>query len=305
MRRQIDLKICCILNEKSGVRKTAGAKDIVELFANCGISIKILIPNESKSISDLANQVAQQNYDVVVAAGGDGTINAVASALVGHTSTRLGILPLGTLNHFARDLGIPFDTPAAVEIICAGYSEAKDVGAVNELYFVNNASVGLYPAIVKIRESLQSTGYSKKWAALISSFRALRSFRRFELDIQPTNGTPLKIKTAMLFVGNNAYEIVGTSMGKRLAIDLGLLWVTTPTSSSRTELFFNVLAMVSGYEKPANTLTLEVTSLKVSSKKSLLKVATDGEVSHLKTPLNFRIFPKALNVIVPAPQSHK
>jgi diacylglycerol kinase family enzyme len=64
------------------------------LFANCGRSIKILTSNEGKSISDLANQVAQQNYDVVVAAGGDGTINAVASALVGHTSTRLGILPL-------------------------------------------------------------------------------------------------------------------------------------------------------------------------------------------------------------------
>jgi diacylglycerol kinase family enzyme len=94
VRRQIDLKICCILNEKSGVRKTAGEKDIVELFANYGRPIKILTSNEGKSISNLANQVAQQNYDVVVAAGGDGTINAVASALVGHTSTRLGILPL-------------------------------------------------------------------------------------------------------------------------------------------------------------------------------------------------------------------
>jgi diacylglycerol kinase family enzyme len=295
------LKICCILNRKSGGAENIGTRNIVDLFATRGFTVEILKPSERNLLRDLATQALQQNYDIVVAGGGDGTISAVASALVGHPTIRLGILPLGTLNHFARDLGIPFNMPKAVEIICGGYSEAKDVGAVNERYFVNNASVGIYPAIVKLRESLQGTGYSKKWAVLISSFRALRSFRRFELDIQPSNGPPLKIKTAMLFVGNNAYGTVGTSMGKRLAIDLGLLWVTIPTASSRTGLFFNLLAMVFGYEKPVNTLTLEVSSLRVSSKKRLLKVATDGEVSLLKPPLNFRIVPKALNVIIPTP----
>jgi len=297
------LKIICILNIKSGGGTTVGSTDIVELFAQHGRTIDLRTLEDGFSLSDLAKQAAQQSYDIIVAGGGDGTISAVASTLVGHPSIRLGILPLGTLNHFARDVGIPFDIPKAVEIICAGYSEAKDVGAVNELHFLNNASVGLYPAIVKMRESLESTGYSKKWAALVSSFRALSSFRRFELDIQPPKSLALKIKTVLLFVGNNAYDTVGTRVGKRDAVDQGMLWVNTSTSSSRMGLFFNALAMVFGFEKPANTLTLEVAALKVSSKKHLLKVAIDGEITHLKPPLNFRIIPKALNVLVPMPDS--
>jgi diacylglycerol kinase family enzyme len=159
--------------------------------------------------------------------GGDGTINAVASAIVGHSSIRLGILPMGTLNHFARDLDISFDIAKAVEFICAGYSEAKDVGAVNELFFVNNASVGLYPAIVKMRESLQISGYTKWLAALISTFRAASSFRRFELEIQTATTQPIKIKTVLLFVGNNAYDTVVTKMGTRSALDRGMLWIHT------------------------------------------------------------------------------
>jgi len=224
------LKICCILNDKSGGANLAEHDTIVDLFSKHGISPDILRIQDGASISDLANRAVQQNYDIIVAGGGDGTINAVATALVGHSSIRLGVLPLGTLNHFARDLGIPFDVSQAMDIICAGKSEAIDVGVVNDCYFLNNSSVGLYPAIVKLRESLQSAGYSKWWAALLSFLRILSKFRRFELEVQPSTGPFIKRKTALLFIGNNAYETIFNKLGTRLAIDRGQLWINMPAS---------------------------------------------------------------------------
>jgi len=155
------LKICCILNEKSGGADLAGRGAIVDLFSKHGVRVDIFKMQVGNSISDLARHAVKQNYDVIVAGGGDGTINAVATALVGHPSILLGVLPLGTLNHFARDLDIPIDASRAVDVICAGHSKAADIGVVNDFHFLNNSSVGLYPAIVKLRESLQTAGYSK------------------------------------------------------------------------------------------------------------------------------------------------
>jgi diacylglycerol kinase family enzyme len=210
---------------------------------------------------------------------------------------------LGTLNHFARDLGIPIDLSQAVDIICAGHSKAVDVGMVNDCCFLNNSSVGLYPAIVKLRESLQSAGYSKWWAALWSCLRLLSKFRRFELEVQPSAGPLIKRRTALLFVGNNAYETAVAKLGTRPAIDRGRLWINIPASPTRIGLIMGLLALVFQREKPADTLIFEAAALKVSSKKRQLTVAADGEVLRLKPPLNYRILPKALNVMVPAPLS--
>ena len=297
------MKICCILNDKSGSALGVEHSTIVDLFSKHGVSVEILKIQDGSSIGDLANQAAQQNYDIIVAGGGDGTINAVASALVGHPSTRLGVLPLGTLNHFARDLGIPFEISQAIDIICAGHSKVVDIGVVNDCYFLNNSSVGLYPAIVKLRESLQSAGYSKWWAALLSSLRILSKFRRFELEVQPSTGAFIRRKVALLFVGNNAYETAVTKLGTRFAIDRGQLWINMPTSPTLMGLFMGLLVLIFKREKTAHTLIFEALSLKVISKKKLMTVATDGEVLHLKPPLNYRILPRALNVLVPIPQS--
>lgn len=293
------MKICCILNNNSGSADSAKHNTILDLFASHGVNVKILKLTDGASITELARSAVQEDYDVIVAGGGDGTINAVASALVGHPLTRLGILPLGTLNHFARDLGIPFDLTQAVEIICTGYSESVDVGAVNDQYFLNNSSIGLYPAIVKLRESLQSAGYGKWWAAFVSSLRILRKFRRFDLEVQPSTGAFINRKAALLFIGNNVYETAVTKLGTRLAIDRGQLWINMPTASTLFGFFKNLMSLMFGREKPADTLIFEATSLKVMSKKRLLTVATDGEILRLKPPLNYRILPKVLKVIVP------
>ncbi len=297
------MKVCCILNAKSGGADLVGHGAIVDLFSRHGVRVDIFKMRNGNSVVDLAKHAVEQNYDIIVAGGGDGTVNAVATALMGHPSIHLGVLPLGTLNHFARDLDIPIDVARAVDIICAGHSKAIDVGVVNGCHFLNNSSVGLYPAIVRLRESLQTAGYSKWWAALLSSLRILSKFRRFDLEVQPSDGPFIKRKTALLFVGNNAYETAVTKLGTRTAIDRGRLWINLPISQTRMGFILGLVALVFQREKPADTLIFEATSLKVSSKKRLLTVAADGEILHLKPPLNYRILPKALNVLVPVPRS--
>ncbi len=298
------MKVFCILNDRSGSAGQADQHNLAQLFAQHGLLVDFLKIEGGTLVKDLVAQAIDQHCDVIVAGGGDGTINAVAGALIAQPSIRLGVLPLGTLNHFARDLGMPTDIAQAVDIICAGHSKAIDVGLVNDHYFLNNSSVGLYPAMVKLRETLQRGGYSKWWAALLSSFRILGRFRRFDLEVQPSNGPFIKRKTPLLFVGNNAYETTVAKLGSRVALDRGLLWVTLPTSSTRIGFFMGLLALMLRREKPQDTVIFEATSLKVISRKRLLTVATDGEVLRLKPPLNYSILPGALNVIVPRPD-HK
>ena len=293
------MKICCILNEKSGSTAAGVSYNFNELFAQRGFSVDILNAQHGNSIVDLAKSAVQQNYDIIVAGGGDGTISAVAAALVGHPTIRLGILPLGTLNHFARDLNIPFDVSKAVDIICTGYTEAIDVGCVNDNYFVNNSSLGLYPTIVKLRESLQGGGYSKWWAAILSSLRILGRFRRLELEMQLANTAVLKRKTAVLFIGNNAYQTTLGSLGKRSSIKRGILWINIPTASTRLGLFISSITLILKGQQPADTLIFDATSFKVNSRKKMITVANDGEVLRLIPPLNYSVLPQELNVIVP------
>ena len=169
----------------------------------------------------------------------------------------------------------------------------------NDVYFLNNSSVGLYPAVVTLREKLQSAGYGKWWAATISSLRIMARFRRLHLELKLTDGRVLIRKTPMLFVGNNAYSTDAANIGTRESLQTGLLWVTLSTSSGPLGFIKSFLALVSGTQAMADAISLDATSVQVNSSKELLAVATDGEVVKLKTPLNYKILPRALRVLVP------
>jgi YegS/Rv2252/BmrU family lipid kinase len=293
------LKICCLLNENSGTATRIRPEQLIQLFSMRGLSLKIINIEQGGSIAELTDKVVKDGFDIVVAGGGDGTVNAVASALLRHRAIRLGILPLGTLNHLARDLGISSDIGQAVDVICKGHTTAIDVCRVNDSYFLNNSSVGLYPSLVKLREKLQAGGLGKWWAATLSAVRTFARFRRLNLALQLSDGQTVARNTALLFVGNNRYQLTAGKIGARLSLDSGFLWVNMSTSSSRMGMIKSFLAMIFGNESVAEVLTFDATSLKVTSKKKILAVATDGEVVKLKTPLNYTIIPGALNVLVP------
>jgi diacylglycerol kinase family enzyme len=268
-------------------------------FARYGLSPTFLSPSEASSIAQVAKRAAEGNYDIVVSGGGDGTVNAVASELVG-SSTRLGILPLGTLNHFARDLNIPLELDAAVETIVTGRANPIDVGEVNGRIFLNNSSVGLYPAAVRLREGLQRAGYGK-WLALIrASIAMLVRFRILNLELRSTGQPRVSCRTALLFVGNNTNDTTLTRLGTRAALDRGHLWVMTSAASTRWRLIATAFALVFTGEKPADIISFTAETLVVSATRERLRVAADGEVVQLQSPLKYRIRPKSLFVIVPA-----
>ena len=299
------MRFICIINGNAGSAGASPRPNLEELFLKHGIEADVIEPSDSSSIESLAKDAIQKKYDVIIAGGGDGTINAVASALVGNSVSKLAILPMGTLNHFARDLGIPTDLEKAVETIVGGYVKSVDVGEVNGQFFINNSALGLYPAMVKLREGLQRSGHRKFLAAIWASMRIFARFRRLRLELHPPGGSVVKRKTPMLFVGNNPYDTSLPTMGARSSLDMGLLWVVMPIVSSRWGLVRSLWAILSGSRKTGELFNIHTQSLVVTSRHRLLKVAVDGEVLQLKPPLNYRIHPKSLQVIVPAPPVNK
>ncbi len=297
------MRICCIINTRSGKKSQQFTQALEAQFAKHNADVEIIETQDGSSLPRLSKLAIEEGYDTIVAVGGDGTINAVASAAVGRPDIKFGVIPRGTLNHFAGALGIPPELEKAVETIVAGHAKSIDVGQVNGQIFVNNSSLGLYPSIVNMREGLQKKGASKWPAALWSSLKIFFRFHRLSLDLVSTNGVMRTQTTPMLFVGNNTYDTAISKLGTRTSLEGGQIWIMMPKSSSRMGLLSSFLKIILGRETAGDAVILETTGLTVTSKRAMEKVAIDGEVIRLHSPLNYKILPKSLRVIVPASNS--
>ena len=286
----------------SGTVGDVPRETISRLFAARHIHPEIWESGKDGTLIDLARKACKANFDVIVAAGGDGTINAISGEILKSKNHKLGVLPMGTYNHFARDLGIPAELDAAVEIIVAGHHEAVDAAEVNGEVFVNNSSIGFYAEMVRMRERLQKSGSTKRWAALWASLRILLRFRTFYLEVQPKHGPPIRRRTGMLFVGNNIYETGFPQPGIRKSLSEGKLWAMLPEISTRWHLLWSLGALVFRKKNTSSVLTFEAAEMTVSTRRRSLKVAVDGEVLQMKPPLCYRILPKSLLVLMPAPK---
>ncbi len=240
-------------------------------------------------------------YDAIVAAGGDGSIGTVA-ALIADTGIPLGVLPLGTLNHFARDLGIPIDIEGAFATVAAGAIARVDLAEVNGRIFVNNSSIGIYPDMVVERE-MRFAGRSRLIATPLAFLRALWRFPRRRLRIVAA-GRAAVHRTPCLFVGNNEYQLDLLRMGKRPRLDGGDLCVYVAQAMSRWGMFW--LALRTALGGPAATPDLEMLrtpSLDVLSRRRRLRVSLDGEIARLRPPLRYRSRRAALLVFAPPPEA--
>jgi diacylglycerol kinase family enzyme len=287
-----------IMNRGAGGPEDPQAR-IVELFAALGETPSILQPNGDKDITAMAREAAKGSDRIIVAAGGDGTISAVAAELAG-TGKEMGVLPIGTLNHFAKDLGIPLDLEAAVRTIKEGMIAAVDTGEVNGRVFINNSSLGIYPQIVSSREAQQERLARGKWPAFL--WATVQAFRRFPfLDLRVTfEGQQLSRKTSFLFVGNNEYEIAGFKLGSRACLNAGRLGLYLSHGTGRLGLFRLALHALFGRVDQAKDFeAFCVTEARIETSRRRLLVARDGEVECIETPLQYRIRPGALRVFVP------
>jgi YegS/Rv2252/BmrU family lipid kinase len=274
------------------------ARRIAQLFDAYGVKADIVVARTGEEIGAAARRAAADQSRLVVAAGGDGTINAVAAQLVG-TDKSLGVLPLGTLNHFAKDLNIPQDLEGALRTILDGRVVKVDVGEVNGRYFLNNSSLGIYPRIVAEREEQQKRGRGK-WVAMLSAAAAMIHRYPVLFVRLTTDSAELARRTAILFVGNNEYQLEGLSMGARSCLNKEQLHVYVMRDSGiwgLARLFFSALLRKLDQVKEFDALCTR--DLWVDGRRKHLRVALDGEVTIMEMPLHYRTRPAALRVIVP------
>ena len=234
----------------------------------------------------------------IVAGGGDGTINAVAGILAG-TDTAVGVLPMGTLNHFAKDAGIPLQLQAAVRNLFTGQTIKVDVGEVNGRVFVNNSGIGFYPHFVHQREEQERLGHVKR-VAFVLAIRALaRRYFRLRMRVHMKREEALERLTPFLFVGNNRYRTAGLEMGTRPRVDSGRLWICTSPTNRHRNAFHLALKILIGRESDLELNSFEAEEIWVELGSARVNVSTDGEVNVMDAPLHYRIRPLALGVVVP------
>jgi len=257
-------------------------------------------PVDGPRIEKRVRALVEQGEKRVIVGGGDGSIGAAAQALAG-SDVALGILPLGTLNHFARDLGISSDLAKAAALIAEGRDRAVDVAEVNGRTFVNNSAIGLYPLMVVDRDSQQHRlGRSKRLAMLVASFRTLSRFHDHRLTLTTGEGRS-SVDTPLLFVGNNDYRVAMPGAGRREALDDGHLCVLVMRKKGVPGFLAATARALVGLTHHDDMVRFDnVELLRVDSRRPSLTVSIDGETCAMAPPLEYRIRKRALRVIAPA-----
>jgi YegS/Rv2252/BmrU family lipid kinase len=290
-----------VANARSGTGNDDAFRErLVRLFDQHGMSAEVKLACGDE-LARFAKEAAVGPARIVAACGGDGTVNLVVNAIAGRDKV-LGILPEGTLNHFAKDLGIPLDLDDAVEVVCARHEQSVDVGEVNGHLFVNNSSVGLYPRIVRHREQQQHLGRGK-WAAFVwACLSVLRRFPFFHVRLT-VDGQPLETRTPLVFIGNNPYEMEGLRIGARTTLTDGLLSIYLTKRIGRWGLFVLALRALFGRLRLAREfLSFTAKEMEIETRKHRVQVALDGEVMVMATPLRYRIRAGELRVMAPRPE---
>ncbi|MEO5695190.1 MAG: diacylglycerol kinase family protein [Usitatibacter sp.] len=289
-----------IINSNAGPGHPPGiVQELEQLIAQSGVTAQVHCASGGEQFEALLRKAVAQFPPVVIVGGGDGTVSSAARITLG-TPTALGILPMGTLNHFARDLLLPTVLSEAVRVAISGRATRVDTGEVNGVAFLNNSSIGLYPDVVRDRQRQQRRlGRSKRaamlWAVLAVLRRTPLLRMRLELD-----GKAQEFRGPFVFVGNNNYLMEGFRIGSRERLDQGRLSVyTTRRSSAGALLGLAMRALFHRLHQAHDFAATFAQQLTVELKHRRVLVAVDGEVRSMETPLVFRINPRSLVVLTP------
>ncbi len=295
----VEPSIVVILNGSAGsIRgKARFDAELRDLFHAAGRTAEVIALQPGQNTTEVARDAAAR-ASIVVAGGGDGTVSAVAAGIV-DSQAALGILPLGTLNHFAKDLRLPLALRDAVGVIAGGHIATVDVGWVNDHLFVNNSSIGIYPDIIQAREELRREGYRKWTAMVMATVRVLRRHAGVTVAID-VEGEVRTWRTPFVFVGNNEYAIDGLRIGGRTRLDQGKLFVyVSPRTRARELPLLVAKALIGRASRSGAFEIVAATDLRIYTRRPTRRVAFDGEVARMTTPLQYRISSRALRVVVP------
>lgn len=299
------MKIAVVLNLNAGTLMgmpgDEAASSVAGTFRRHGAEIEVAAIEAAHCVAEIKKAVAS-DADVVLVGGGDGTI-ATAANLVMPTGKAMGILPLGTMNLLARDLGLSLDLQEAVESLATGTIRGIDVGSVNGEYFLNNSVLGIYPTMVQERERQRGAHNLKKWPAMaVAAVKALHRYPMLDVTIDLGAG-PKRVRTPILAVASAPYEKGYGPVLRRPSLEGGKLGVYLAHHRSPWAMMRLIARMGFGTwaeDEELDSMTTDM--ITVHSRRRRLRVANDGEVRIMTPPLTYRIHPKGLRMLVPGPE---
>ena len=296
-------KVQVIINVRSGTPdKEATAERVSEYLASRGVRARVDLVRSPDDLPEAAASAAASDADIVVAGGGDGTIATIASAVL-DTPKVLGVLPLGTFNYFAQRIGVPLDIDAALEVIATGTTEkTMSVGEVNGRVFLNNSSIGLYPAVLKQRETTyRRVGRSQAAAYLSVAFVLIQPPAFLNLQLT-ADGVPIVRRTPLLFVGVNPHQMETFGIPGYECLEDGRLAIYVTRPLNVAQLWRLALrGFFRGLHGAGELEILCPREVHVTLRRRRVRVAMDGEVARLRSPLRYRLRANALRVLTGAP----
>ena len=291
---------------------------IREQLSQAGRSHELLLVERGQPVGEVARRAVERAKavrGVVVAAGGDGTINAVAQQVLG-SGCAFGVLPQGTFNYFGREHGIPEDTVAALQVLMAGHAAPVQVGLVNERVFLVNASLGLYPQLLEEREAFKARYGRSRGVAIVAGLRSLlHAHRPLLLRVgwcaadSGRASAEILLRTPTLFVGNNRLQLEQIGIAEAPALARGqLVGIVLKPVRGLAMLWLalrGALGRLGDAERVTSGAFVRMTVRRgLGLGRHRIKVATDGEVGWMHPPLEFSAAPAALWLIQPAHPPH-
>jgi diacylglycerol kinase family enzyme len=295
------MRVAVVLNTSAGslIGRHEAEAEVARHLESAGLDA-VIVPDHPEGLMARLDDAIARGADAVVVGGGDGTIAAAAGKLM-NTGTALGILPLGTMNMLAKDLGIPLELEAAADALARGSIRAIDVAEVNGHVYTCNSVIGSPSWLGRHRE--RGRGKASLRTRLAFAIAALRADWRhppLRLRLQVDAGRPVRLWTRALAVANNRYAEGFNMFMARPRLDLGQL---TLYVARRYGLWWWVRLMVGMFLGTwrGSRLVHEASAREVTihSPRTALHVMSDGEAALLAPPLVYRIHPAALRVIVP------
>lgn len=297
-----------VINSGSGEHDAARTQQVLaEVFQAAGHAAdftRLEDPGRLAATFERVAQLAKARGGILVAAGGDGTINAAAAAALRH-GCPLGVIPQGTFNYLARDHGIPLEAQAAAQALVRGRPQPVQVGLLNDRVFLVNASLGLYPQLLQDREAFKSRLGRRRWVAVLAGLATVfRWRRRLQLDVE-LDGVRTVLATTTLFVGNNRLQVEQVGLEDGVAQRTGrgrLAGIVTKPVGAWTLLWLALRGAIGrlGDADQVHTFSFHELQVRVLGARRV-KVATDGEVQHMAPPLRFAAAAASLLLMVPAP----
>ena len=290
------MKLGVLINAHTVQRGTSDfLAEVQKHFADAGVTT-IALAACSTDLTETARGLLKESCDALAAGGGDGTLSTVAD-LCARKGVPLGVLPLGTHNHFARDAGLPLDLEQSIRCMGNGATRRVDLGMVNGRYFINNSSIGAYPRAVEERQRLREHFSLKKQAAgVVAILRVFASHPEINARIE-IDGNQIERRGPFVFVGNNAYTVNFFAPQLRHSLDSGQLCVYTARCNGVTGLLRLCWLALWGRLEQARDFEMRfgrTVTIRVPRKE--LRVSKDGEVLRIRAPLEYRIAPLALEI---------